>query len=473
MLKEGRLSIYLLKAVGNTLKAADEEARSVIVAGLKTEVILQLVIGQSRADILRCSRELESRTSAAMMAPVLVDGRFAALCDHLRRMSETSNGTAVERCEVVIIGAGASGLYCAHLLAKTSPHMNVVVLEARDRIGGRIHTVEQELSTVESDKRVVVAIDYGAAWVHGTGHDWKHDENEHDDPLPESNPMMELLTEAKGMTELHQNHLKPVCKKGNPWVRPRYVLHQENDIVLFMAGKRLDKDDVVIQKAISRHFEILQKVSDYGNQMYEEGRGIETIHQSLQDTIDIVKESLPMEQEQDSERVEALVQWYQYLMEAWYGGQASDMQLMEFTRDADEELAHDDVYCEEGDFYGPHCLLRDGMKTVLEPLLANGGAERVRCGQQVVRIQETSDNTVIVETRGGLLMEADCCVVTVPVGCLKDAVEYGALMFHPALSDEKVKVSSRSVLYEEHTVCSTHKIGDSHDACASYFHTLL
>jgi protoporphyrinogen oxidase len=127
-------------------------------------------------------------------------------------------------------------------------------------------------------------------------------------------------------------------------------------------------------------------------------------------------------------------------MEAWYGGQASDMQLMEFTRDEDEELSRDDVYCKEGDFLGPHCVLRHGMKTVLEPLLANGGAERVRCEQEVIRIEETSDNTVLVETKTGLSIEADCCVVTMPVGCLKDAVKDNSSMFTPKLSEEKVEV---------------------------------
>jgi len=344
----------------------------------------------------------------------------------------------VEKCSVVIIGAGASGLYCAHLLSKHQD--NVAVLEARNRIGGRIHSVSEELTTVDGvTKRVVV--DHGAAWVHGTGYDWGDAEYQDCDslpePIPESNPMMELLTEAKGTFELYKNHLKPVCIRGNPWVRPKYVLHDENDVVLYVAGKRLEKDNPVIHKAIARHFEILQKVSDYGNEMYKGGRGMDTVFQSLQDTINIVKESLS--EEDESECVEALTNWYQYLMEAWYGGQASDMQLFEFTRKDYKELANDEIYCEEGDFYGPHCLLRDGMKTVLELLLANGGAERVQCAQEVVRIQDTEHDTIKIETRAGLTFEADCCVVTMPVGCLKDAVKDRSL-FHPALSQEKQEV---------------------------------
>lgn len=49
------------------------------------------------------------------------------------------------KADVVIIGAGLSGLTAAfHLLQQANPP-NIVVLEARNRIGGRIHTVEQGL----------------------------------------------------------------------------------------------------------------------------------------------------------------------------------------------------------------------------------------------------------------------------------------------------------------------------------------
>jgi monoamine oxidase len=52
----------------------------------------------------------------------------------------------------VVIGAGIAGLGAAHALAERN--YPVVVLEARNRIGGRIYTVD--------------GIDYGAHWVHGT-----------------------------------------------------------------------------------------------------------------------------------------------------------------------------------------------------------------------------------------------------------------------------------------------------------------
>jgi monoamine oxidase len=67
-------------------------------------------------------------------------------------------GTSVPaRARVAVIGAGMAGLACAVEL--TSRGFDVIVIEARDRIGGRICT-----SHVWGD----VPIDLGASWIHGT-----------------------------------------------------------------------------------------------------------------------------------------------------------------------------------------------------------------------------------------------------------------------------------------------------------------
>jgi monoamine oxidase len=61
-----------------------------------------------------------------------------------------------ETADVIVIGAGAAGLAAARLLAQAGRH--VLVLEARDRIGGRIWTVHN-LSGVP--------VELGAEFVHG------------------------------------------------------------------------------------------------------------------------------------------------------------------------------------------------------------------------------------------------------------------------------------------------------------------
>ncbi len=57
--------------------------------------------------------------------------------------------------DVLVLGAGMAGLSCAHALRKQG--YSVIVLEARDRIGGRTWT----------DNTLGVPLDMGGAWIHG------------------------------------------------------------------------------------------------------------------------------------------------------------------------------------------------------------------------------------------------------------------------------------------------------------------
>ncbi len=58
---------------------------------------------------------------------------------------------------VIVIGAGAAGLNAAHLLSKAG--RQVRILEARNRIGGRIHTIDQ--------KPFTSPVELGAEFIHG------------------------------------------------------------------------------------------------------------------------------------------------------------------------------------------------------------------------------------------------------------------------------------------------------------------
>ena len=75
----------------------------------------------------------------------------------LVRPSRLPTVPATRAGRVVIVGAGIAGLAAAAAL-RTAGLDNVVVLEARDRIGGRIWT-----STIGG----TAPVDLGASWIHG------------------------------------------------------------------------------------------------------------------------------------------------------------------------------------------------------------------------------------------------------------------------------------------------------------------
>ena len=80
---------------------------------------------------------------------------------------------------VAIIGAGAAGLSCALHLARSAPHVEVHLFEARKRIGGRAFTAQLG-AAASGDKSVPV--DMGAMFVCGI------------DPAPPVNPLLPLCT---------------------------------------------------------------------------------------------------------------------------------------------------------------------------------------------------------------------------------------------------------------------------------------
>ncbi len=63
----------------------------------------------------------------------------------------------MENTDILIVGAGAAGLMAAYTLSKAGK--KVIVLEARDRVGGRIHTLNDELFFKHAE--------LGAEFVHG------------------------------------------------------------------------------------------------------------------------------------------------------------------------------------------------------------------------------------------------------------------------------------------------------------------
>ncbi|KAG8801288.1 hypothetical protein FRC18_007814, partial [Serendipita sp. 400] len=74
-----------------------------------------------------------------------------------KRVSQYSNPTSAPKYDIVIVGAGVAGLSTAYHILTKRPTTKVLILEAKDRVGGRVH------SHPVGDG----AVDLGASIIHG------------------------------------------------------------------------------------------------------------------------------------------------------------------------------------------------------------------------------------------------------------------------------------------------------------------
>ncbi|KAG0369722.1 hypothetical protein BGZ54_009069 [Gamsiella multidivaricata] len=100
----------------------------------------------------------------------------------------------VQAKRVIVVGGGIAGIAAAAELSK-NPNIHVTLLEARDRLGGRVQThrtlipASFESSNLVPQGSSAIAFDFGASWVHG---------------LDPSNPLFPLL--KTGLVEYHHTY---------------------------------------------------------------------------------------------------------------------------------------------------------------------------------------------------------------------------------------------------------------------------
>lgn len=407
----------------------------------------------------------------------------------------SSTNTTPSHAEIIVVGAGAAGLQTAYSLVTEYGYRNIIVLEARPRVGGRIHTWR---NPQQDGKGFPPWMDLGAAWVHGHG------------SVPCENPMLEYLSSCNVSQATHAPtttsskatscNLKEVVP-GNPWMRPWTVLHQgkagslsHNDAtsvdedklscgnraliqIFHNGGQRLDLEESAgstgtdsqkadnhktstLHRALTRHYDLFQRrLPAFTASLFAQGRGLETATISLEEALKELSANDTTSEDND-EDVKALMNFYLYLLTAWYGKSPSQLQLSIFTEaptmmdDTDDDDRPTDaskhppdwVYEEQGDFWGPHCLVNGGMERVLEPMLRKVG-DCVRLEHEVQSIWRDYEEhkeangihhgTIHVQLRSGKVLTADACVVTLPINCLRDKVS--TLFPQSPLSQDKME----------------------------------
>ncbi|XP_073022142.1 polyamine oxidase 2-like isoform X1 [Primulina eburnea] len=289
---------------------------------------------------------------------------------------------------VIVIGAGFSGIAAARALHDAS--FQVIVLESRDRIGGRVRT----------DYSLGFPVDLGASWLHGVCNE---------------NPLAPLIGRL-GLPLYRTSEDNSVL----------YDHDLESYALFDMEGKKVSQElvskvgktfeSILNEACFTNHFLWLLAASSlFYNSFFADHLQTDVIRQdhsedmSMQRAISIVLERRP------DLRLEGLaqkvLQWYICRMEGWFAADADTISLKNWDQ---EQLLP-----------GGHGLMVRGYLPVINTLAK--GLD-IRLSLRVTEIFR-HHNGVKVTVEDGSTFVADAAVVTVPLGVLKS----NCIKFEPRL----------------------------------------
>jgi monoamine oxidase len=288
---------------------------------------------------------------------------------------------------IIIIGAGISGLTIASGLATDTNGLDnhFLILEARDRIGGRVYTNEHNM-------------DMGAAWIHGSV----------------NNPLNKFID---------YNNMIPVAN-CNPW------MHSENVAIKYMSPNGVLTEEyrqqlaakwnkiaakIAMESDKTIYDAFLELNSEDFNEGYNESKEVDTISKD-----DISS--------------------FLYMIEVWCGGSIKNIS----TSFLNESNYSNALF---GDYGGPHYLFKNGANSLIDGILNSNKTnstnilDKVRYNQVVTDIIN-NDYCVEIRTNAGLTYYCSKLCITVPPGPLKD------IKFNPPLDNmhtnslSKIKMGS-------------------------------
>ncbi|MGQ0601035.1 MAG: flavin monoamine oxidase family protein [Anaerolineales bacterium] len=287
--------------------------------------------------------------------------------------------------DVLIIGAGAAGIAAARAL--TDAGKRVIVLEARDRLGGRVWTAD-----LVGTEFTGVPLDLGAGWVHGYEH----------------NPLSEYARRAgvkllPSDTVLLGGGLVLFSDDGRRWTEDECkALESRFDAVIEamneMAAARRSKawSDISLQQGF--------------DEMLERKTSMLTGAARISDAQGILSEV--------EGRRGALNYKFNSEVEHEYSGDIAEMSLMNWDDDSTPHVLGDTDALPEG-----------GWWPIIAPV-ARGLDVRTRT---TVASVESGAHRVTVVTTGHSTYTAPHCIITLPLGVLKA----GSVSFTPELPERK------------------------------------
>ena len=279
---------------------------------------------------------------------------------------------------VIIIGAGVSGLTIASKI-----ECPLLVLEARDRIGGRVFTSDTNM-------------DMGAAWLHGS----------------DQNPLNAFLD---------FNNLIPVSK-CNPW------MHSEKTSIEYMSSNYNISEDKRQQLA-TKWNNLASKMGNMPNQTIIEAFEQLTLKPGFSECKDC-------ESELDDDLSSFL-----YMIEVWCGGSVKTLST-DFLNINNNSQYNNALF---GDYGGSHYLFKNGAKTLIDALIKSSTIanlkDHIKCNQIVTNINYNS-YYVEVCTSAGQVYYCDKLCITIPPGPLKNIVFNPPLDTNKANALSKIKMGS-------------------------------
>ncbi|XP_076892094.1 lysine-specific histone demethylase 1 homolog 3-like isoform X2 [Bidens hawaiensis] len=285
--------------------------------------------------------------------------------------------------KIIVIGAGPAGLAAARHLTRQGFH--VTVLEARDRIGGRVFTDRLSLS---------VPVDLGASIITGVEADVTSQRR----PDPSS-----LICAQLGL-ELT-------------------VLDSDCPLYDTVTGQRVPPD---LDEALEAEYNSL--LDDM--QLVVAQKGDRAMQMSLEEGLEYglkVRRASPTKMDSEKEILSPLerrvMDWHLAHLE--YGCAASLQQV------SLPYWNQDDVY---GGFGGAHCMIKGGYSAIVDSLKDGLHTHLNHMVTDICYQQEDELQTKVkVLTKNSKVFTGDAVLVTVPLGCLKAET----IKFTPSLPEWK------------------------------------
>jgi monoamine oxidase len=339
-----------------------------------------------RNEVVRAGTQVGARAALAVVLALLAVG-----CTRVARPEPAPPATAspadcnkTTGYDVIIVGAGMSGLTAAKELQRGKADINVLILEATDRIGGRARTLKKG-----------PPIDLGGAWLHGVA-------------TNQLTGIVDTLGFKRVTTRLEVPFFTEQGRLDDEQSR---VFWETNELFEELMGQAARNQ--LARQTCRKHFSssASMDLSKLGLQSWKQLELMQAFCEHLlAQRSDKASDYLPTANAPD---IAALL--------------AANAGPLESARDAAQTSTVDAAEFEADD----DVLLEKGLGTFVE---AYGQGVPVCLNSPVTRITYR-DGGVVVEVAGGKRFEGRKALVTVSTGVLKA----NKIQFDPALPDEKIK----------------------------------